>query len=79
MLNIHHRIQFIYDSVADSCVEVATHRHGCCVLQRCIDHASDTQKRQLVDQITCNSLALVQVCCGFIQMSDRVSNIVSFL
>jgi hypothetical protein len=23
---------------------VATHRHGCCVLQRCIDHASEAQK-----------------------------------
>ena len=36
--------QFIYDAVAGHCVEVATHRHGCCVLQRCIDHASENQK-----------------------------------
>lgn len=41
--------QFIYDAVEASCLQVATHRHGCCVLQRCIDHSSESQK--------------VQVCC----------------
>lgn len=52
--------QFIYDAVAAQCVDVATHRHGCCVLQRCIDHASETQRLQLVREITMYSLALVQ-------------------
>jgi hypothetical protein len=36
--------QFIYDTVSEHCIEVATHRHGCCVLQRCIDHATEQQK-----------------------------------
>ncbi len=36
--------QFIYDAVTRHCITVATHRHGCCVLQRCIDYASDGQK-----------------------------------
>ncbi|KAG6840852.1 hypothetical protein C0991_003722 [Blastosporella zonata] len=52
--------QFIYNAVAANCVEVATHRHGCCVLQRCIDHASDQQRVQLVTEITYNALTLVQ-------------------
>lgn len=52
--------QFIYDAVAAKCVDVATHRHGCCVLQRCIDHASETQRRQLVQEITMYSQTLVQ-------------------
>ncbi|PWN50079.1 ARM repeat-containing protein, partial [Violaceomyces palustris] len=52
--------QFIYNAVAAHCVEVATHRHGCCVLQRCIDHASDAQRIQLVAEITYNALTLVQ-------------------
>lgn len=52
--------QFIYNAVAQNCVEVATHRHGCCVLQRCIDHASDNQRVQLVQEITYNALTLVQ-------------------
>ena len=37
-------ICFQYNAVADHCMDVATHRHGCCVMQRCIDHASDAQK-----------------------------------
>ncbi len=52
--------QFIYNAVAAHCVEVATHRHGCCVLQRCIDHAADSQRVQLVTEITYNALTLVQ-------------------
>ncbi|CAO3576649.1 unnamed protein product [Absidia cylindrospora] len=52
--------QFIYDIVSDNCIEVATHRHGCCVLQRCIDHAVDIQKAQLVQVVTSNVLPLVQ-------------------
>eukprot|EP01132_Coremiostelium_polycephalum_P003712 gene3712-4625_t len=54
--------QFIYDSVSaeGNCVAVATHRHGCCVLQRCIDHASDSQKLQLIQEIIVNALVLVQ-------------------
>jgi len=31
--------QFVYDAAEAHCVEIATHRHGCCVLQRCVDHA----------------------------------------
>lgn len=53
-------LQFIYNAVAANCVEVATHRHGCCVLQRCVDHASDQQRVQLVNEITYNALTLVQ-------------------
>ncbi|KAG8729630.1 hypothetical protein FRC10_003556, partial [Ceratobasidium sp. 414] len=33
---------------------------GCCVLQRCIDHASDLQHIQLVTEIMFNALTLVQ-------------------
>lgn len=36
--------QFIYDAVSENCIEVATHRHGCCVLQRCIDFSAESQK-----------------------------------
>ncbi|KAJ1657213.1 hypothetical protein IWQ61_003348 [Dispira simplex] len=52
--------QFIYDAVSARCHDVATHRHGCCVFQRCIDHASEPQKRQLVREVTVNGLLLVQ-------------------
>ena len=52
--------QFIFDAVGKHCVVVGTHRHGCCVLQRCIDHASGYQKAQLISQITENAFSLVQ-------------------
>lgn len=52
--------QFIYDAVAQKCMDVATHRHGCCVLQRCIDHATEAQRFQLVKEITRHALPLVQ-------------------
>ncbi|CAI6098499.1 unnamed protein product, partial [Clonostachys chloroleuca] len=52
--------QFIFDAVGNNCVEVGTHRHGCCVLQRCIDHASGDQKLWLIQRITEHSRILVQ-------------------
>jgi len=52
--------QFIFDAVGEHCVVVGTHRHGCCVLQRCIDHASGYQKSDLIRQITAHSINLVQ-------------------
>ena len=52
--------QFIFDAVGNNCVEVGTHRHGCCVLQRCIDHASGDQKLWLIQRITEHSRVLVQ-------------------
>jgi len=52
--------QFIYDAVSQNCVSVATHRHGCCVLQRCIDFANQSQRGALVSEIVNNALTLVQ-------------------
>ena len=52
--------QFIYDAVSAHCVQVATHRHGCCVLQRCIDYASESQKRQLMAEVIRNAHTLVR-------------------
>ena len=52
--------QFIFSAVGANCVVVGTHRHGCCVLQRCIDHASGQQKVHLVNQITASAFQLVQ-------------------
>lgn len=54
------RSQFIYDAVGKYCVVVGTHRHGCCVLQRCIDHAQGFQRAQLIARITNCAFDLVQ-------------------
>lgn len=41
-------------------MEVATHKQGCCVLQRCLDDCSEAQKAALIGEITFNALALSQ-------------------
>lgn len=52
--------QFIYDAAGADCVRIGTHRHGCCVLQRCIDHANDEQRAALIAKITQDAFDLVQ-------------------
>eukprot|EP01063_Lacrimia_lanifica_P000144 TRINITY_DN1005_c0_g1_i1.p1 TRINITY_DN1005_c0_g1~~TRINITY_DN1005_c0_g1_i1.p1 ORF type:complete len:803 (+),score=194.47 TRINITY_DN1005_c0_g1_i1:270-2678(+) len=52
--------QFIYDAVSLQLCDVAMHRHGCCVLQRCIDFGSSRQKMQLVAEVVKHALLLVQ-------------------
>lgn len=51
---------FIFEAVGAHCVTVGTHRHGCCVLQRCIDHADGLQKGKMVDHVIRNAYSLVQ-------------------
>ncbi|KAI9784088.1 MAG: hypothetical protein M1816_001060 [Peltula sp. TS41687] len=55
-----HDAQFIFDAVGANCVIVGTHRHGCCVIQRCVDHASGVQKAQLINQIANHVFPLVK-------------------
>lgn len=52
--------QFIYIAAGEHVVDISTHRHGCCVIQRCFDSASPTQKSDLVDKIIENAVILVQ-------------------
>ncbi|XP_057975498.1 uncharacterized protein LOC131162902 [Malania oleifera] len=52
--------EFIFDAAAKFCVDVATHRHGCCVLQRCIAHSVGKHQEKLVAEISANGLLLAQ-------------------
>jgi hypothetical protein len=54
--------QFVYDALAasDAAVTLSTLRHGCSVLQRCIDHASPAQQTQLRDALVRHFAALAQ-------------------
>ena len=38
------RNQFLFNLINNKIVEIATHKHGCCVLQKCIEGASATQR-----------------------------------
>ena len=53
--------QFVYDAACGHTKDIATHRHGCCVLQRCVDFATPIQKQRLVKEIAANALVLSQV------------------
>lgn len=52
--------QFLFEAATANCVELATDRHGCCVLQKCLSHSDGEQRRRLVCEITSNSLILSQ-------------------
>eukprot|EP00268_Persea_americana_P059230 TRINITY_DN7245_c0_g2_i3.p1 TRINITY_DN7245_c0_g2~~TRINITY_DN7245_c0_g2_i3.p1 ORF type:complete len:829 (-),score=172.02 TRINITY_DN7245_c0_g2_i3:376-2862(-) len=52
--------KFIFDAAAKYCVDIATHRHGCCVLQRCIFYSTGEYRENLVAEISANGLLLAQ-------------------
>ncbi|EEB08931.2 RNA-binding protein [Schizosaccharomyces japonicus yFS275] len=54
------KLQFIFTAMEENIVEIATHRHGCCVLQRSLDRAGEENKRRLAFKVIANALALVQ-------------------
>ncbi|RWR89880.1 Pumilio RNA-binding repeat [Cinnamomum micranthum f. kanehirae] len=52
--------KFIFNSAAKYCEDIATHRYGCCFLQRCIDHSTGEDRENLVAEISSNGLLLAQ-------------------
>ncbi|KAA8545601.1 hypothetical protein F0562_020385 [Nyssa sinensis] len=52
--------KFIFVAAAKYCVDIATHQHGCCVLQRCISHSMGEHQENLVAEISANGLLLSQ-------------------
>lgn len=53
-------LQFIFDAATKFCVEIACHRHGCCVLNRCVANSNGKYREKLVTSISANSLFLAQ-------------------
>ena len=51
---------FVFDAVAASVGDVARHRHGCCVIQRCLDSQQSEARAHLVRRIVDNALDLMQ-------------------
>lgn len=42
------------------CKEIGTHKHGCCVMQRCLEKGSRTQKMALADVIVAHLADLIE-------------------
>jgi len=56
----HKHSKFVFDAVAESVGDVARHRHGCCVIQRCLDSQPGPARSNLVHRIVDKSLELMQ-------------------
>lgn len=56
----HKHSKFIFEAVAKSVGDVARHRHGCCVIQRCLDSPSSPARSNLVRRIVDKALDLMQ-------------------
>jgi hypothetical protein len=56
----HRHSRFVFDAVANSVGDVARHRHGCCVIQRCLDSPPSEARSYLVRRIVHKSLELMQ-------------------
>ncbi|KAJ6427906.1 hypothetical protein OIU84_023332 [Salix udensis] len=52
--------EFLFEATIANCVELATDRHGCCVLQKCLSQSEGEQRCRLVSEITSNALILSQ-------------------
>lgn len=52
--------EFVFDAVAASVGDVARHRHGCCVIQRCLDSPPSEARSHLVRRIVEKALELMQ-------------------
>jgi hypothetical protein len=61
LLKLEHKYsKFVFDAVAESVGDVARHRHGCCVIQRCLDSPPCPARSHLVRRIVGKSLELMQ-------------------
>ncbi|KAJ0801087.1 putative armadillo-like helical, pumilio domain-containing protein [Helianthus annuus] len=59
-------VQPILNVVADNCLDIATDKSGCCVLQLCVLHADEASKERLMTEIIENALDLSEHPYGFV-------------
>lgn len=52
--------QFIFDACMNYCIEIGSHKHGCCVMQRCLEKGKEVQKLMLADVIIFNLHSLIE-------------------
>lgn len=52
--------------IADNCLDIATDKSGCCVLQHCVENADGQSRERLVAEITANSIVLSEHPYGYV-------------
>jgi len=60
-------LQFIIEAAASRYLQLARDRHGCCVLQKCIEHSNDEQRNDLLSKITSSALRLSEDQYGYVR------------
>lgn len=50
---------FVYEILQENMVAIATNKHGCCALQKCLELADRVHKESLIDAIIKNSIILM--------------------
>ncbi|CAK9164292.1 unnamed protein product [Ilex paraguariensis] len=63
-------VTFIFVAAAKYCIDIATHQHGCCVLQRCISRSTGEYRENLVTEISANGLLLSEDAFGCLDCSS---------
>ena len=52
--------QFIFNACTSNCVEIGRHKHGCCVMQRCLEKGNKIQKLELANYIIMHMNNLIE-------------------
>lgn len=61
IVHFHHEsMEPLYLRLSENCVAASTNRHGCCVVQRCLDYVRDPIRKTMLDQITNSCFTLIQ-------------------
>jgi hypothetical protein len=53
------RASFVFDLVQRECLAVSMHRHGCCVMQRSLDHADSPTRASIIEHVIQHARKLV--------------------
>lgn len=59
-------LQYLLNGIADNCLKIATNKHGCCVLQACVDHSQGEYRESLVAEIIAHAIHLAEDPYGFV-------------
>ncbi|KPA79810.1 putative PUF1 [Leptomonas pyrrhocoris] len=50
----------IFQKIADNCIDICKNRQGCCIIQKCLQHAPEPYHTTIINTVLSNSLKLVQ-------------------
>jgi hypothetical protein len=50
----------IFEQISDKCIDICKNRQGCCIIQKCLQHAPEPYHTTIINTVLSNSLKLVQ-------------------